>query len=101
MTDQLPGQILHILFVGVIDAALLSWFTLAWYRRSVRRYMGQEAPVPPAGATAAATSDVGVGMASLQRAPSDPAARLEFGFFDLSSGGRSRSRDQTTTAAAS
>ena len=50
MTDILPGQLIYIFAVSVLDAALLSWLALLWYRRSVRRLMregdaGTTAPV--------------------------------------------------------
>lgn len=43
MTDQLPGQLIYILAVSILDAALLSWLALLWYRRSVRRLMREGA----------------------------------------------------------
>ena len=43
MTQLLPGQLLYIFGASILDAALLSWLTLLWYRRSVRRLM-REAP---------------------------------------------------------
>ena len=39
MTDILPGQLVYIVGVSILDAALLSWLALLWYRRSVRRLM--------------------------------------------------------------
>lgn len=38
--DQLPGQLAHVFLISILDAALLSWLALLWYRRSVRRLMG-------------------------------------------------------------
>ncbi|HEY7288150.1 MAG TPA: hypothetical protein VH497_22035 [Vicinamibacterales bacterium] len=52
MSDQLPGQLIYIFAVSILDAALLSWLVLIWYRRSVRRLMRQGAP-----GTAAAPSN--------------------------------------------
>ncbi|HEX7137484.1 MAG TPA: hypothetical protein VF219_06545 [Vicinamibacterales bacterium] len=46
MTDQLPGQLLYIFAVSTLDAALLSWLALLWYRRSVRRLMLEGASRP-------------------------------------------------------
>ena len=39
VTDILPGQLVYIFGVSILDAALLSWLALLWYRRSVRRLM--------------------------------------------------------------
>jgi hypothetical protein len=44
MTELLSGQILHTFGIAVVDAVLLSWLTLAWYRRSVLRLMTQRVP---------------------------------------------------------
>ena len=35
MTDTLTGELINLLLVAVIDAALLSWIALWWYQRSV------------------------------------------------------------------
>src|SRR5262245_15903175 len=35
MTDTLAGELINLLLVAVIDAALLSWIALWWYQRSV------------------------------------------------------------------
>lgn len=35
MTDTLPSELINLLIVSVIDAALLSWIALWWYQRSV------------------------------------------------------------------
>jgi hypothetical protein len=35
-----PGQLAHVFLISILDAALLSWLALLWYRRSVRRLMG-------------------------------------------------------------
>ena len=47
MTQLLPAQLLHIFVVSILDAALLSWLALLWYRRSVSRLM-REAPLQTA-----------------------------------------------------
>ena len=50
MGDQLPGQLVYIFVVSIIDAALLSWLTLYLYRRRVRRLMraiARPGDVPP------------------------------------------------------
>jgi hypothetical protein len=55
VTDILPGQLIYIFVVSILDAALLSWLALLWYRRSVRRLMREVAPGvagPPAEAPA-------------------------------------------------
>jgi len=43
MTQLLPGQLVFIFGASILDAALLSWLALLWYRRSVNRLM-REAP---------------------------------------------------------
>src|ERR1700730_6357870 len=35
MIDLLPGEIAYVFIISVLDAALLSWLALRWYRRSV------------------------------------------------------------------
>ena len=44
MTQLLPGQLLHIFGTSILDAALLSWLALLWYRRSVNRLMCEARP---------------------------------------------------------
>jgi hypothetical protein len=39
MGEAFPGQLGYIFLVSIIDAAILSWLTLRWYRGSVRRLM--------------------------------------------------------------
>ena len=51
MTQLLPGQLLYIFGASILDAALLSWLALLWYRRSVNRLM-REAPPDTAAASA-------------------------------------------------
>ena len=51
MTQLLPGQLLYIFGVSILDAALLSWLALLWYRRSVNKLM-REAPPDTAAASA-------------------------------------------------
>jgi hypothetical protein len=33
------GKLTYVLLVGIVDAAILSWLALVWYRRAVRRLM--------------------------------------------------------------
>ena len=49
MTQLLPGQLLYIFGASILDAALLSWLALIWYRRSVNRLMREAAPEAGAG----------------------------------------------------
>ena len=44
MTQLLPGQLLYIFGASILDAALLSWLALLWYRRSVNRLMREARP---------------------------------------------------------
>lgn len=39
MNPLLPGELAYVFLVSIVDAILLSWITLVWYRRSVRRLM--------------------------------------------------------------
>ena len=39
MTQLEPWQLLYLFAVSILDAALLSWLALLWYRRSVNRLM--------------------------------------------------------------
>jgi hypothetical protein len=48
VTDILPGQLVYIVGVSILDAALLSWLALLWYRRSVRRLMREGGAAPSA-----------------------------------------------------
>jgi len=48
VTDILPGQLAYIFGVSILDAALLSWLALLWYRRSVRRLMRERDAGPTA-----------------------------------------------------
>ena len=50
MTQLLPGQLLYLFAVSILDAALLSWLVLLWYRRSVNRLMRETPPDALAGA---------------------------------------------------
>ena len=50
MTQLLPGQLLYIFGASILDAALLSWLALLWYRRSVNRLMREARPDTAAGA---------------------------------------------------
>jgi hypothetical protein len=81
VTDILQGELIHIFGVSVLDAALLSWLALHWYRRSVRRLMREgaslataprpESHAPPIGPAAAAAPDA----VSLVEEGADTAAR--------------------------
>lgn len=52
MNDLLPGQLIYAFSVSILDAGLLSWLALAWYRRSVRRIMREGAQGSPGTAVA-------------------------------------------------
>ena len=50
----LSGQLIHYFLIAVLDAALLSWLAIAWYRRRMRALMrasslasGEAIPPPP------------------------------------------------------
>jgi hypothetical protein len=44
VTELLPGQLVYVFGMSILDAAFLSWAALLWYRRSVRRLMGEVGP---------------------------------------------------------
>ena len=77
MGDQLPGQLLYIFVVSIIDAAALSWLTLYLYRRHVRRLMR----------AAARTGDIPPLLASdSQPPPATPAPAINFALFETVKG---------------
>ena len=79
MGDQLPGQLVYIFVVSIIDAALLSWLTLYLYRRRVRRLMraiARPGDVPPL-----LTSDS-------QPRPVTPAPAINFALFEAVKGSK-------------
>jgi hypothetical protein len=65
VTDLLPGLLVYVFGVSIVDAALLSWMALLWYRRSVRRLMREGATPPGSAADAARSSGL------VDRAPQD------------------------------
>ena len=54
MGGLLTGQLAHVFLIAILDAVLISWIALRWYRRSVQRLMRERGA--PAGATAAVES---------------------------------------------
>lgn len=58
MTQLLPGQLLYIFAASILDAALLSWLALLWYRQSVNRLMREAPPDAVAGSVARHDSSV-------------------------------------------
>ena len=77
MGGLLTGQLAYVFLVAILDAALISWIALGWYRRSVLRLMRERGA--PTRATAA------VETAPDQAPPSTPAASLgplTFAVFD-------------------
>lgn len=86
MTDILPGQLAYIFGVSILDAALLSWLALLWYRRSVRRLMREGSAgtlAPPVEASrpvrAAATKPAGPDRVSLAEEPAGTTPRIPLG----------------------
>jgi hypothetical protein len=78
----LSGQLSYILIVGILDAAILSWLALFWFRRAVRRLMRRPAGGPSPVATGPAES-------SLAPAPADgPPATPAFAIFEAGTAGR-------------
>jgi hypothetical protein len=54
MGGLLTGPLAYVFLVAILDAVLISWIALRWYRRSVQRLMRERGA--PAGATAAVES---------------------------------------------
>ena len=65
MGDTLSGELISAVLVSILDAAILSWIALRWYRRSVLRVMS--------GPAAAVTFEEAVTPAS---APPVPSAQI-------------------------
>jgi hypothetical protein len=86
MGDLLPGQLLYVFFVSIIDAALLSWLMLRWYRRSVRRLMLGRASGSTAPAASAATGSIPVADAGADQS-------LGFALFEPARGGAAPAPD--------
>jgi len=64
------GKLSYVLLVGIVDAAILSWLALVWFRRAVRRLMRQRAG--DVTATSPARSARGAAPMSSEKAPRDP-----------------------------
>jgi hypothetical protein len=87
VTDILPGQLLYIFGVSILDAALISWLALLWYRRSVRRLMREgsaDTTAPrvessPRPVLPASTAAAGPGGLSLTEEPPGTTARTPLG----------------------
>ena len=78
----LSGQLSYILIVGILDAAILSWLALFWFRRAVRRLMRR----PAGGPSPAATGPIESGLAP---APAGgPPAAPAFAIFEAGAAGR-------------
>jgi len=65
--DTLNGELVHTFLVSILDAALLSWIALLWYRRSVAGLMRSPVDAPsdepvPAGGGSDAVRAVGPGL---------------------------------------
>ena len=75
--ELLPGQLTHVFLISILDAALLSWLALVWYRRSVRHLMGQRGspsapaapPAPPREAVAGAAQPLAFALFEPGRPP--------------------------------
>jgi hypothetical protein len=53
----LTGELAHVFLVAILDAALISWIALRWYRRSVRRLMRERGTPAAANASTAGSPD--------------------------------------------
>jgi hypothetical protein len=85
MGGLLSGKLAYVFLVAILDAAVISWIALRWYRRSVLRLM-RERGTPSRAAAAVET-------AAQQAPPSTPAASLEpltVALFDVEGSAQSR-----------
>jgi hypothetical protein len=57
MSGLLTGQLAYVFLVAILDAALISWIVLRWYRRSVRRLMRERGAPAVRSASVEAASD--------------------------------------------
>ena len=70
MDSLVSGKLSYVLLVGIVDAAILSWLALVWFRRAVRRLMRQRAG--DVTATSAARSERGPAPMSPDKTPRVP-----------------------------
>ena len=70
MDSLVSGKLSYVLLVGIVDAAILSWLALVWFRRAVRRLMRQRAG--DVTATSAARSERGPAPMSPDKTPRGP-----------------------------
>ena len=83
MGDTFNGELAYVFLVSIVDAAVLSWIALRWYRRSVSRIMqrppGLPEPLdhdePPADAAAAARDPLRMGVVEASRVPTTALAQ--------------------------
>jgi hypothetical protein len=75
------GKLSYVLLVGIVDAAILSWLALVWFRRAVRRLMRHRAGDASAGGPGSSEPDpVPLAHDGAPRAPT-------FAIFDVASDG--------------
>ncbi len=70
MDSLVSGQLSYVLLVGIVDAAILSWLALVWFRRAVRRLMRQQAGDRTA--TGAAPAEPGLAPSAHDGVPATP-----------------------------
>jgi hypothetical protein len=88
MDSLLSGQLAYYFVIAVLDAALLSWLGLRWFRRDVRTLMARRGGSAPGLAPAPATPVPGPPLP----AEDDPAHRLAFAIFEVGAGAPPRAR---------
>jgi hypothetical protein len=64
------GKLSYVILVGIVDAAILSWLALYWFRRAVRRLMRQR--TSNASAAGPGSSEAGLAPSPRDAAPSAP-----------------------------
>jgi len=88
MGGLLTGQLAYVFLVAILDAALISWIALGWYRRSVLRLMRERGAPSRAIAAAETAPDQAPSMRAASHEP------LTFAVFDAEDSARNvRPRD--------
>lgn len=85
MGGLLTGQLAYVFLVAILDAAVISWIALGWYRGSVRRLMRERgAPSRATAAVETARDD------ALPSAPAVSLVPLTVALFDVEASAQSR-----------
>ena len=80
------GQLVYVFLVAILDAAVISWIALGWYRRSVRRLMRERGETSSAAAVESVSDST---PPSTTAAPRGPLTAAVFDVQDTALGKRS------------